>query len=329
MGQTLIKIKKRLIIFFIFFLIFFFSFPAFIHSDDNGVNFPDYTGFINDYVNKLDGSSRSSLEALASRIEKDTGSEIAVAIVDNLQGLTEEEYAVGLFEKWGIGKEKEDNGILILIGIEGEAGKRPLRIEVGYGLEGVITDLEAGNIADNIIIPNLVKGDFYTALYNAIIAIGDQIYQEEGLKPISSELASAVPVTAEASSTAPLTGFLSILRFGWVLCLAIPFIMIVTGILVSLFKKRCPRCRKFKLRIKSTILKAATYTEAGKKLIERTCSNCGYHDKKEVSIPRKRRSSSYWTGGGGTSGGSRSSGGGGFGGFGGGSSGGGGASRGW
>ncbi len=326
MTLTFFKIKKILIIFTISFLFFFFSLPGLIFSDNEGVSFPSYAGYINDYVGKLDSSSESRLEELASKIEEDTGSEIVVVIVDNLQGLTEEEYAVELFERWVIGKEKEDNGILILIGIEGEAGKRPLRIEVGYGLEGVITDLEAGNIADDIIIPELLKGDFNTGLYNAIIAIADQIYEEEGLEPISSTDAGVAPAAVESEESGSSDSTFTFFNFVWVFCFGVPFIVIIAGVLVNLFRKRCPKCRKFKLRIKSTILKQATYTETGKKLIERTCSNCGYKDSREATIPKKSRSSSHWTGGGGISGGSRSSGGGGFGG---GSSGGGGASRGW
>ena len=139
MGFILFKLKKRLILFLVFFLICFLSFPSLLHSDD--VDFPSHTGYINDYVGLLDSSSRDDLETLAVQIESDTGSEIAVVIVDSLQGITKEEYAVELFEEWEIGKEKEDNGLLILVCTEGEPGKRPLRIEVGYGLEGVITDL--------------------------------------------------------------------------------------------------------------------------------------------------------------------------------------------
>jgi len=314
MCPTFFRIKKRLIIFFIFFLFCFFFYPNFLFSDD--VNFPDYTGYINDYVGLLDNNSESGLESLTSKIERETGSEIAVAIVDSLQGITVEEYAVRLFEKWGIGKEKEDNGILILICTEGEPGNRPLRIEVGYGLEGVITDLEAGEIINNIIIPNFQNGDFYTGLNNAILTIAEQIYEEEGLEPIESA-EGIEPITTETASP---TNF----PWGWACCFPIFFIMIIAIALTNLFRRRCPRCRKFKLKIKSTVLKPATYTEKGRQLIERLCLNCGYNDKKEEDIAKKTRSSS-WTGGGGISGGSSSGGGG----FGGGSSGGGGASGGW
>ncbi len=322
MKVILFKIKKRLVFFFIFFLFFFFFCPNSLFSDD--ISLPDYTGYINDYVGLLDNSSKSQLETLASKIEAETGSEIAVAIVDSLQGITEEEYAFELFKKWGIGKEKEDNGILILICTEGEPGNRPLKIEVGYGLEGVITDLEAGEIVNDIIVPNFQAGNYYTGLNNAILTIAEQIYEEEGLEPLGSG-EGTVSLTTETTSPA---SFLSGFPWGWAFCFPISFVIIVAVVLFNLFRRRCPRCKKFKLKIKSTVLKPATYTESGRSLLERFCLNCGYSDEKEVTIPKKTRSSS-WTGGGGIGGGSRSSGGGGFGGFGGGSSGGGGAGGKW
>lgn len=318
MESILIKFKKRLVFFFVLLLICFFFYPGFIFSQD--VNYPEPSGYINDYVGLLDSGSKSQLEELVYKIERETGSEIAVAIVESLQGIPEEEYIVELFERWEVGKEEEDNGILILIGTEGEFGNRVARIEVGYGLEGVITDLEAGEIVNDIIVPDFQAGNYYSGLYNAIITIAGQIYEEEGLEP---------PTDFVASTEAPSGNIFSEFPFGWVCCFPIPFIIIIVVLLVNFFKKRCPRCRKFRLKIATTILKAATYTEAGKSLVERLCSNCGYNDKKEVTIPKKTRSSSWTTGGGGFRSGGGSSGGGGFGGFGGGSSGGGGAGGRW
>lgn len=328
MVQNLFKAKKRLVSFLLLVLSFIFLFLGCVSSGNEvtNVKFPAYTGYINDYSGILDESSKRSLEELALKIERDTGSEIAVLIVDNLQGLTEEEYAVKIFEEWEIGKEKNDNGILILIGTEGEPGSRPLRIEVGYGLEGVITDLETGRIINETIVPNFKEGYFHTGLYGAIVTIADQIYEEEGLSPLSSgkDVGSATEATETETPESSVSGF----PWGLLCCFPIPFIAIIVIVLVSIFKRRCPKCRKLTLKTKTTILKAATYTETGRKLIERSCSNCGYSDSKESTIPKKSRTSSHWTGGGGISGGS-SSGGGGFGGFGGGSSGGGGASGKW
>jgi len=314
----LVKFEKRLIFFFIPFLICFFFHTGFIFSQD--VSYPEPTGYVNDYAGLLDSGSKTKLEELASKIERETGSEIAVAIVESLQGIPEEEYAVELFEKWGIGKEKGDNGLLILICTEGEPGNRPLRIEVGYGLEGVITDLEASEIVNDIIVPNFQADNFYTGLYDAFMVIAGQVYEEEGLEPLTA---------AETSTEVSSGNIFSEFPFGWVCCFPIPFIFIIVIVFVNFFKKRCPRCRKFKLKTTTTVLKAPTYTESGKSLVKRLCSNCGYNDKKEVTIPKKTRSSTWIGGSGGFRGGGGSSGGGGFSGFGGGSSGGGGASGRW
>ena len=109
-------------------------------------------------------------------------------------------------------------------------------------------------------------------------------------------------------------------------CFPVFLFFAIVIFLVNLFKRRCPQCRRFwALTIKTTVLKAATYTSSGSKLVERTCKYCSFHDKKTVTIPRKTRSSGFSSGGGWSSGSSGGS----FGGFGGGSSGGGGASGGW
>ncbi|MBU4293636.1 MAG: TPM domain-containing protein, partial [Actinobacteria bacterium] len=99
-------------------------------------NYPNYSSYINDFVGMMDSSWKDKAEELAQKVENDTTCQIAVAIVPTLQGISQEEYAVKLFEKWGIGKADKDNGVLILISPEGVTGNRPLRIEVGYGLEG-------------------------------------------------------------------------------------------------------------------------------------------------------------------------------------------------
>ena len=74
-------------------------------------------------------------------------------------------------------KSREDNGLLILVALT----ERQVRIEVGYGLEGVITDLEAGRIIDEIIVPNFKNGDYSRGIYDAVVTISNQIYGEEDL----------------------------------------------------------------------------------------------------------------------------------------------------
>jgi len=277
------------------------------------VDYPDYIGYVNDFAGILDDASSSDLEALIAGIERNTGAEIAVVTIDTLEGITIEEYAVVLFELWGIGKAEEDNGLLILVALM----ERQVRIEVGYGLEGVITDLEAGRIIDEIIVPNFKEEDYSRGVYDAVVTISNQIYGEEDL---------ALEERSRSTSSAA-AGFFSSIPAGCWCCFPIFLFFALLIFLVNLFKRRCPQCRRFwALTIKTKILKAATYSSSGSKLIERTCKYCSFHDKKKVTIPRRSRSSSSSSGGSSWSSGSS---GGSFGGFGGGSSGGGGASGSW
>ncbi|MCJ7666009.1 MAG: TPM domain-containing protein [Actinobacteria bacterium] len=289
-------------------IISFMCFLSPVYAQD--IDLPDYTGYVNDFAGIMDATSRADLEALIKGVESGTGAEIAVVIIDSLEGITIEEYAVELFEKWGIGKADEDNGILILVALL----DREVRIEVGYGLEGVITDLEAGRIIKDIIVPNFKNEDYDRGIYDAVVTISNQIYGEEDLATMEEE----------QDYSQDSGGFFSGLSSGCICCFPVFIIIFIIIFLVNLFKRRCPQCRRFwALTIKTTVLKAATYTSSGEKLVERTCKYCSFHDKKVVKIPKRTKSSGFSSGGGFSGGGSSG------GSFGGGSSGGGGASGGW
>lgn len=322
-------------------LVFIFSFlvcfpfmPSLMPAISAEPNYPNYSAYVNDYAGVLQSSSKTQTEDLIAKVEKDTNCEIAVAIVSSLEGISVEEYAVTLFEKWGVGKKKEDNGVLLLIAIE----DRKLRIEVGYGLEGTITDLEAGNIIDNVIVPKFKQNDYSTGVYDGVVAIANQIYAEKGMALVPYADGSTPDTNAAVlesdfgqSETTAQGGFLNFIDKIFsnpcvYFCIPFFFIILIISTIVNILKRKCPRCKKIKLRIKNTIIKEATYTASGLMLVERTCSYCGFHDEKNQVIPKKTKSSGvggFFVGGGGGSSG------GGGGGFGGGSSGGGGASGGW
>lgn len=99
--------------------------------------------------------------------------QIVVVTISSLQGLTIEDYAVKLFEKWKIGNKKYDNGILVLVSTE----DREIRIEVGYGLEGAIPDGRTGEILQ-YIGPDLTMNDYEGALKKAFYLIGQDINRE-------------------------------------------------------------------------------------------------------------------------------------------------------
>ncbi|MCL4416730.1 MAG: TPM domain-containing protein, partial [Actinobacteria bacterium] len=114
-------------LFFIFsFLIYFPLVPGIISAISAEPNYPDYSSYVNDFAGVLQSDIKVKTEDLITKVEGETNCEIAVAIINSLEGVSIEEYAVKLFEKWGVGKKKEDNGVLLLIAIE----DRKLRIEV-------------------------------------------------------------------------------------------------------------------------------------------------------------------------------------------------------
>lgn len=129
------------------------------------------TNFVSDFANILTPEQENTLNLRLTSLVGDEGSEIAIVTVPNLGGDTIENYAVSLFAEWGIGKEAEDNGILILVSVQ----EREIRIEVGYGLEDTITDAQAYFIINNIITPAFKTGDYYPGISGAIDKVTEAI----------------------------------------------------------------------------------------------------------------------------------------------------------
>jgi uncharacterized protein len=118
--------------------------------------FPAPSGYVNDFARVLDSGSREELETLLRNTEQKTSAEVVVVTVTSLNGMSVEEYANRLFQQWGIGKKRQDNGVLILVA----PSQREMRIEVGYGLEGVLPDGLAGEIIRSQFLPRFRSGDF-------------------------------------------------------------------------------------------------------------------------------------------------------------------------
>jgi uncharacterized protein len=140
-------------------------------------DYPKPVGYVNDFANILSPETNSSLEARLSLLEKETSSEVTFVSVETIGNSTLEEFAAGLFQDWGIGKKEKDNGVLFLVSLlEGD-----MRIEVGYGLESIITDGRAGRILDQDVLPLMDQGDIDQAIENGLTAIEN--YIREGTPP--------------------------------------------------------------------------------------------------------------------------------------------------
>ena len=119
----------------IFFLLFLLVIPLAL-----AVEYPKSINYVSDYANIISPEYEQLINQLAREIEDNTTVEIAILVVDNLQGLDRETYVVEIFKQWGIGKKDVNNGLLILVALE----EQQYRIEIGYGLEPIITDATAG-----------------------------------------------------------------------------------------------------------------------------------------------------------------------------------------
>ncbi len=122
------------------------------------------TGFVNDFANILGTRDRQIIEAKLQKLKQSTNAEIAIVTVSSLGGDTIENYAVMLFQEWGIGVKGIDNGLLILVA----PNEREMRFEIGYGLEGSITDIQSGIIIRNIVTPAFQAGDYSKGINDAV-----------------------------------------------------------------------------------------------------------------------------------------------------------------
>lgn len=134
---------------------------------------------VNDFANVIDQANASKMESLANEILQKTGAAVVVATIPEL-GPNEEIslYVNGLYKAWGIGKKGEDRGVLILLAVK----ERKIRIETGYGIEGILPDGLTGEILDKYVVPHLKAGETGQALYNAMFACGAYIAKNAGVQ---------------------------------------------------------------------------------------------------------------------------------------------------
>ena len=124
---------------------------------------PELQTRVTDLTQTLNADQQSHLEAKLAAFEQETGSQIAVLIVSSTQPEAIEQYSIRVVDSWKLGRKKQDDGVLLLVAKD----DRKMRIEVGYGLEGVIPDVVAKRIIEEIMTPHFRQGDFYGGITKA------------------------------------------------------------------------------------------------------------------------------------------------------------------
>lgn len=135
---------------------------------------PQLKGRVNDYANILSSSEAGKLERKLAEFEKTDSTQIVVLTVPSLKGEDLEEYSIKVAESWRIGWKGLDSGVILLI----SQAEKKIRIEVGRGLEGKLTDLIAGRVIRSAIVPHFRTGDFDGGIEAGTTAIMDAVRGE-------------------------------------------------------------------------------------------------------------------------------------------------------
>jgi uncharacterized protein len=151
--------------------------------------FPEFTAPVVDAANVIPGPVESRINASLLDYQQRSGNQIAVAVIDTTGSQSVEDYAFDLFQAWGVGTKGEDNGVLLLVAVD----DRALRIEVGRGLEGDLTDLQSGRIIREQLQPRLRKGEFGGA-----VEVGTQ-----EIRRVLGDTQVGAPPTTDAPATGP------------------------------------------------------------------------------------------------------------------------------
>ncbi len=132
---------------------------------------PQPVGYVNDFAHILKPQTVKRLKRIVMELKQKTGVEFVIVTIKGAGGDDIFDYSMRLFQKWGIGEKGKDNGVLFLVDI----GDRKLRINTGYGMEGILPDGLLGRIRDRYILPYFRKGDYDKGILNGVMAIANII----------------------------------------------------------------------------------------------------------------------------------------------------------
>ena len=278
-------------------------------DDVPNVRLTDVRRYVSDPTSILSPAATDTINAILGRLEKTTGIETAVVMLPSIGENDIFDFSTSLFRKWGIGKKKSDNGLLILFVMD----QHKVRFSTGYGIEGTMTDAMSKRIQMQYMVPAFKRSDWNKGMV-------------DGVRATAKVLDGSMEPEAADSDTDTSDILFSI---------GIIIGVILLAMFVSSIKQRCPKCRKRSAmkQMGVEILRVST-GKGRRKRIRRTtyvCQYCGHIMTKDEDIDDN--SGSAAAGGailGSMLGSSGGGGGGSFGGsFGGGSTGGGGSTSDW
>jgi len=147
---------------------------------------PPLRARVNDYAGMLSADGKRRIETLAKDLEDHDSTQVVVLTVHSLGGDTIEDFSIRVAERWKIGQKGFDNGVILVVARD----ERKVRIEVGYGLEGRMTDLVAGRIIRDRIVPEFRSGHFDQGVLQGVTAVAEVVRGEFNARPQNGQAAS-------------------------------------------------------------------------------------------------------------------------------------------
>ncbi len=160
-----------------------------IASETFALEVPKLRGRVNDYAGMLSPSTERQLETALAEFERTDSTQIVVLTIPSLEGDSLEEFSMRVAERWKIGQKGLDNGAILLI----SKNDRMIRIEVGYGLEGKLTDLMAGRIIRDVITPRFRAGQFDQGVIEGVQAMIQVVRGEYRADPRAQPTGKGAP----------------------------------------------------------------------------------------------------------------------------------------
>ena len=154
-------------------------FPLLLPVAASALDVPELRGYVNDYAGMISPSTGAQLAEKLKAFEGSDSTQIVILTIPSLEGEPIEDFGIKVAGSWKIGQKGKDNGALLIVSKQ----DRKMRIEVGRGLEGRLTDLVAGRIIDLVITPRFKSGDFdggFTAGVAALIGATRGEFQADG-----------------------------------------------------------------------------------------------------------------------------------------------------
>lgn len=231
-------------------------------DDVPNVRLTDVRRYVSDPTSILAPAATDTINAILGRLEKSTGIETAVVMLPSIGENDIFDFSTSLFRKWGIGKKKSDNGLLILFVMD----QHKVRFATGYGIEGTMTDAKSKRIQTQYMVPAFKRSDWNKGMV-------------DGVRAAAKVLDGSMEPEAADSDTDTSDILFSI---------GIMIGVILLAMFVSSIKQRCPKCRKRSAMKQMGVEVLRVSTGKGKrKRIRRTtyvCQYCGHIMTKDEDI---------------------------------------------